>query len=80
MSNARAPKFEAKAQPDGRIAYTVAGMVTTYDMQEAIDLMQTGAFVLNCPLTRQAMQAPKSSVRWARDSKGVYVENYEVTE
>lgn len=75
----KTPKFEAQAQADGRIAYTVADVVTTYDLQEAIDLMQTGVFRINCPLTRQALTAPKASVRWARDAKGVYVENYEVT-
>jgi hypothetical protein len=46
----------------GRTCYTVAGMVTTYDPQEAIDLTATGVFSLNCPLTRSAVE-PRFSHR-----------------
>jgi hypothetical protein len=41
---------------NGRTTYTVAGMVTTYDPQEAIDLTATGVFDLRCMLTRSAVE------------------------
>lgn len=52
------PKYTKKVMPDGRVAYTVAGMVTTYVEQEAIDLTQTGVFPLHCAVTRRALLDP----------------------
>ena len=35
----------------GHDCYTVAGVVTVYNEQEAVDLETTGVLKLNCPLT-----------------------------
>lgn len=50
--------ISTKVDKTGRTCYVVAGMVTTYDAQEAIDLTATGVFKLTCPLTLQAMESP----------------------
>lgn len=50
-------KIEIDAK--GRKCYVVAGMVTTYHEQEALDLTATGVIdPLKCPLTRKAVEAP----------------------
>jgi hypothetical protein len=51
-------KLSAKAQPDGRIAYTVHGVVTVYSMQEAVNLLDTGAFKLDPEIMRLARREP----------------------
>lgn len=49
MSN---PLVKVEVEADGRVSYTVAGMVKTYDAQEAEDFTQTGIFKLSDELTR----------------------------
>jgi hypothetical protein len=55
-------KLSAKAQPDGRIAYTVYGVVTVYTVEEAVNLMDTGTFQINPELMRIAKRSPVCEV------------------
>lgn len=55
--------IKTEVDKNGRTRYIIAGMVTTYDAQEAIDLTATGVFKLTCPLTLQAMEPPRFSSR-----------------
>lgn len=51
--------IETTTDAKGRTCYKVAGMVTTYDQQEALDLTATGVLdPLKCPLTRRTVDAP----------------------
>lgn len=43
----------------GHTCYVVAGEVTVYNEQEAIDLTATGVFPVRCMLTLVAMNAPE---------------------
>lgn len=53
-------KIQRRVDAKGRVCFDVAGMVTTYDEQEALDLTATGVLdPLKCPLTRQAIPGPK---------------------
>lgn len=52
--------FKTRLHRDGTILYTVHGVVSTTNLQDAIDLLQTGVFKIQCELTNRIIDASKA--------------------